>query len=242
MFRNYLNSKNSKTSDKLSSLNLIYFKSNNNKKKNLQISQNNNLSFFKNEYEQNNLLNSIKSFSSDKSREKRNSNLISKNFLFKNYTIGKTLINKNINNNKTNAIINLKNCLYISRNKNKNIMKTFHSKSIPLSITQSKLNGKDLINNKFNVLSFKTNIIENKKIYISNLKVHKNKYQNEKIQEIIKNSKLKSNSLDKSDKNKNKDTNSYRIDFKKGLFSPINLKKSFNYNQDFMKKSKNKHF
>ena len=231
LFRNEFGSKKSKTSDKLTNIKNIYLQNSKTNKK-VIISHKNNLSYFKNEYEQNNLLNSLKSFKSEHSQEKRNSDLISKNFLFKNYTNRKMLIRKNINNEKSTGLNTFKNFLYISRNKNKNIMKTFNSKSIPLSITQSK-NG-ELLNNKFKTLNF----INNKKIYITNLKMNNNNYQNEKIDEILKNSKIISNSLDKSDKSKNKLFNSVGIDFKNGLFSPINIKKNFNFNKNIIKNIK----
>ena len=237
LFRNEFGSKKSKTSDKLNNIKNIYLQ-NNKGNKNTILSHKNNLSYFNNEYEHNNLLNSLKIFNSEQGREKRNSDLISKNFIFKNYTDGRMLKRKNINsiNNKSNGLNTFKNLLYISRNKNKNIMKTFNSKSIPLSVSQSK-NGESL-NNKFKTFNFLTNSINNKKIYITNLKMHKNNYQKEKIDEIIKNSKIISNSLDKNDKNKNKIFNSIGIDFKNGFFSPINLKKNFNFNQDFINKNK----
>ena len=233
LFRNEFGSKKSKTSDKLTNTKNIYLQNSKTSKK-VVISHKNNLSYFKNEYEQNNLLNSLKSFKSEHSQEKRNSDLIAKNFLFKNYTNRKMLIRKNINNinEKSNGLNTFKNFLYISRNKNKNILKTFNSKSIPLSVSQSK-NG-DLLNNNFKTFNF----INNKKIYITNLKMYNNNYQNEKIDEILKNSKIISNSLDKSDKNKNKLFNSVGIDFKNGLFSPINLKKNFNFNKNIIKKIK----
>ena len=238
LFRNELGSKKSKTSDKLNNINninIIYLQNEHKDNKNVKISNKNNLSYFNNEYEQNNLLNSLKLFNSDHSREMRNSDLISKNFIFKNYTTGKILIKKNINtNNKKTGLNNLKNFFYLSRNKNKNVMQTFNCKSIALSVSHSK-NGETL-NKKFKTFSLKPNSINNKKIFISNLKMQYDNFQKEKIEEILKNSKLISNSLDKQ--NKNKIFNTINIDLKNGIFSPINLKNNFNFKKDLFNKNK----
>ena len=238
LFRNELGSKKSKTSDKLNNINninIICLQNEHKDNKNVKISNKNNLSYFNNEYEQNNLLNSLKLFNSDHSREMRNSDLISKNFIFKNYTTGKILIKKNINtNNKKTGLNNLKNFFYLSRNKNKNVMQTFNCKSIALSVSHSK-NGETL-NKKFKTFSLKPNSINSKKIFISNLKMQYDNFQKEKIEEILKNSKLISNSLDKQ--NKNKIFNTINIDLKNGIFSPINLKNNFNFKKDLFNKNK----
>ena len=52
------------------------------------LSHKNNLSYFNNEYEQNNLLNTLKSFNKENNREKKNSDLMYKNFIFKGYNNG----------------------------------------------------------------------------------------------------------------------------------------------------------
>ena len=234
LFRNDINSKTSKASNKYSSLDSNYFlQENNENKKNLIINHKNNLSYFKNEYEKNDLLNSLKLLNSAQSSEKRNSDLIPKNFLFQNYNIGKMSSKRNINNYKINGINNLKNFLYLSRNKNKNSMKSFQSKSIPLSLSKSKSPSREFkIKNGINTLSFKTNIIENKNIYISNIKIKNNIYPKEKIEEIIKSSKIMNNSLGKNDKNNRNIFNLFGQDFRNGFFSPINLKKNFHLNKD----------
>ena len=234
LFRNELNTKKkSKTSDKISPFNSLFIEKNSKNKKNKENNHKNNLSYFNYEYEKNNFFNNIKSFNSD-SREKRNSNLISKNFLFKNYAMGKILLANN-NNSKINENNNIKNFIYISRNKNKTITKAFHSKSIPLSLSQSKSTSKEYENNNLlKALSFKNNKKENKKIYISNIKIpNKNEI-------IIKNSKIIENNLGKNEL-KNNSKNSYKsfgIKFNNGIFSPINLKKSFNFNQGIFKNNK----
>ena len=229
LFRNDINSKKSKTSNKYSSLNSnYYFQENNTNKNNIIINHKNNLSYFKNEYEKNNLLNSLKLLNTAKSVEKRKSDLIPKNFLFNNYNLGKKSVKKNINNYETNGINNLKNFLYLSRNNNKNSMKSFQSKSIPISLSKSKSPNREFkIKDGFNALSFKTNIIENKNIYISNLKVKNNIYPKDKIEEIIKSSKIMNSSLGKNDKKNKNIVNLFGLDFRNGIFSPINLKKNF---------------
>jgi hypothetical protein len=51
---------------------------------------------------------------------------------------------------------------------------------------------------------FKINTRNNKKIYITNLKMKNKNYRREKIDEILKNSKIISNNLDKHDNKTNK--------------------------------------
>ena len=241
LFRNDLcTKKNSSTSNKkFSSFNTIELEKNciNTKK----IKNHNNLNDSNNENDLNNLLNNIKIFNNEQNIEKRNSNIISKNFLFKNYTMGKILLNNNSNKKKSLkeiSVNNLKNIIYKSRNKNST--NTFHAQSVPLSQSQSKSKSKDHHdnNNLLKALNLKTNIIDsNKKIYIRNLKLQNNKYN----ERIIKNSKIINNSLSKCDDNKclrNNNRNMYLTfgkNYKSGTFSPINMKQSFNFNQGIFK-------
>ena len=215
LFRNELGpkpqNKKLKTSSMVFQIDSNKYERLNENKNNIIKAINNNSSYFNNEYEQKHI---IRSFKSEQNSQKRKSNLISRNFLFKNYTMRKTLLN---NNNKMN---NLKNFLCISRNKNATIVK---SKSNPLSISQSKSTSYNLVK----VFSFKTNIIENKKISISNLKLKKKNHKKVKIEKIIKNSRLLNSSLGKSINNNN---NVYKLHIKNGIFSPISKKQSFNCN------------
>ena len=217
-----------------------------NQKNMLKLLHKNNLSYSNNENEQNNIFNNMKSFNSDQGRGKRNSNIIIKNFLFKNYTMGKVLMGNNSNNKKIlYGINNLKNFLQISRNKNKKNMNTFLEQSIPHSLSHSKSTSKDI--GKKNLLrtsSFRTFGFDDKKICINNLKMkNNNKYNSDIIEDIIKNSKINELNIGKSDikyfgKNKNI-YKSFGLNSQKRIFSPINVKQSFNFNKKVFKSKKN---
>ena len=218
------------TNEKLSPFDSINSNKKNHNKKKLTY----NLSYSNNEKEENNFKLNIKLFNSEKNHEKRNINLISKNFLFKNYTMGKSLMGNNFNNKMLiNGINNLKSIINISRNKTKNVMNTFHGKPNPHSLSNSKSSQKS--NEKKNILrtsSFNTCTIDNKNIYI-NLKMKNNKYKDEMINSMIKSSKMIGNESGKSnikffEMNK-------KIFGKKGIFSPVNIKKSFNFNKRLFK-------
>jgi len=218
------------TNEKLSPFDSINSNKKNHNKKKLTY----NLSYSNNEKEENNFKINIKLFNSEKNHEKRNINLISKNFLFKNYTMGKSLMGNNFNNKMLiNGINNLKSIINISRNKTKNVMNTFHGKPNPHSLSNSKSSQKS--NEKKNILrtsSFNTCTIDNKNIYI-NLKMKNNKYKDEMINSMIKSSKMIGNESGKSnikffEMNK-------KIFGKKGIFSPVNIKKSFNFNKRLFK-------
>ena len=235
LFRNELVSKSqnkkSKTSNKIFQIDSFkYEKSKKNNKNNMK-DHKNNLSYFNNDYEQRNLLNSIKSFKSEQNRDNRQSNLIPKNFLFKNYTIGKILIGGDYN--KINKRNNLQNILFISRNKNKN-KKIFQAKSIPISTSLSKSAIKKYKTNLIG-FSFKTNKSQNKKISNNNLKLQNINQNKEKIEEIIKNSKLLDNSLGKTLNNDNKIN---ILNIKNGIFSPIRLKKNYDFIRDIFVNNK----
>jgi hypothetical protein len=227
----------------LSLFNSIEFEKNNNHQKKKKSSTNINDS--NNENEINNFLNNnLKIFNSYENNERRNSNIISKNFLFKNYTMGKILLgtNSNYNNKKALERINLsniKNVLYISRNKSKNSTNTFHAKSVPLSQSQSKSKSKgDESHNLLNALNLKLNNnsnnnfnIDNKKVFINNLKMLSknnslNKYEDKYLKNISRNM-----------------FKTFGIYVKNGgcnPSNPINLKQNFNLNKRIFKNGKNK--
>ena len=193
-----------------------------------------NLSYSNNEKEENNVKINMKLFNSEKNHKKRNINLISKNSLFKNYTMGKALMGNNFNNRMLfNGLNNLKSIINISRNKTKNIMNTLHSKPNPHSLSNSKSNKKS--NEKKNILrtsSFNTFTINNKNIYI-NLKMKNNKYKDEMFNSMMKSSKMFGNGSGKSNIKYFEKNN--KIFGKKGNFSPVNIKKSFNFNKRLFK-------
>ena len=242
-FRNELRSKKNYSSKKLSLFNSIEFEKKNNHQKKKKSSTNINDS--NNDNDINNFLNNnLKIFNSHENNERRNSNIISKNLLFKNYTMGKILLgaNSNYNNKKVLNRINLsniKNVLYISRNKSKNSTNTFHAKSVPLSKSQSKSKSKDNeSHNLLNALNLKLNNnsnnnfnIDNKKVFINNLKMQSknnslNKYEDKYLKNISRNM-----------------FNTFGIYLKNGGFNPtnpINLKQNFNFNKRIFKNGKNK--
>ena len=231
--------KKSSTSEKLSLLEYIKEEKNIFNKKNMIKLLKNNLSYSNNDNEQNNNFYNMKSFNSEQDLEKRNSNIIiSKNFLFKNYTMGKILMSNNSNNSKNKKIMygmdNLNNFLQISRNKNKKILNTFHGKSIPHSLSHSKSTSKDFGNkNLIKTSSFKTFAFDDKKIYIKNLKLKKNKYNNKgQIEDIIQNSKRSGCRTDIKYFGKNKSIyKSFGINNKNRIFSSININQRTNNNK-----------
>ena len=83
-------------------------------------------------------------------------------------------------------------------------MKAFNDRSISITLTQSK-NGESL-HNLFKTFTFKINTI-----YITNLKMKNNNYRREKIDEILWDSKIINNNLDKHDKKTNKIFNTIGI-------------------------------
>lgn len=226
--------KKSVTTEKFSPFDSINLDKNSQNKKTMIQTQKNNLSYSNNENSQNNILSNIKFFNSDHNRDKRNTNLIPKNFLYKNYTMGKVLMGNN--NSKSNnkkviyGISSLKNILHISRNKSK--------KTINSTLSHSKSTTKVIDNKNFiRVSSFKTISIDNKRLYINNLKKQNNNYKNSIIQDIIKNSKNDNYDIKSFGSNKNK-CKSFGKEIMNGIFSPINIKQSFNFNKGVFKTKK----
>jgi len=226
--------KKSVTTEKFSPLDSMNLEKNNQNKKKVIQTHKNNLSYSNHENSQNNILNNIKFFNSDHNRDKRNTNLIPKNFLYKNYTMGKVLMGNNNSRSNNKKVIyginNLKNILHISRNKSK--------KTINSTLSHSKSTTKVIENkNLIRVSSFKTISIDNKRLYINNLKKQNNNYKNNIIQDIIKNSKNDNYDIKSFGNNKNK-CKSFGKEIMNGLFSPINIKQSFNFNKGIFKAKK----
>jgi len=219
------------TNEKLSPFDSINYEKKSQNKKRLVY----NLSYSNNEKGKKNYKINIKLFNIEKNHEKRNFNLISKNFLFKNYTMGKALMGKSFNNKLLiNGLNNLKSIINISRNKTKNAINTFHGKSNPHSLSNSKSNNKS--NEKKNILtnsSFNTFTIDNKNIFI-NIKMKNNKNKDEMINSMLKSPKLIDSCPGKSNIKYSKKCK--KLLGKKGIFSPINnIKQNFKFNKRLFK-------